>query len=242
MKVGLTVPQTQPDPRPVFDVVSRAEGAGIDGAFVFDHLWPFGQPGRPILSSYPLLGALVSATSEIHLGPLVARVGLVPDAVLVHTLASLARMAGPRFIAALGTGDKLSHQENEAFGVPPEAAGHRYDSLSRCADDLRNQGVTTWVGGTSKGVKQVAAEHADALNLWGVDGERVAADRADLSPRRVEVTWGGIVRAGTDVRGLLEEVAGATWFIASPTDDVDVDDLIGTLAAWKGQGTSEGLH
>jgi hypothetical protein len=153
-------------------------------------------------------------------------------------------MAGPRFIAALGTGDKLSHQENEAFGVPAEPPGHRYDSLSHCADDLRGQGVTTWVGGTSKGVKQVAAEHADALNLWGVDAERVAADRADLEPLGVDVTWGGVVRAGTDVPSLLEEVAaaGATWFIASPTDDVDLDGLIAALATWKAEGTPEALH
>ena len=52
------------------------------------------------------------------LGTLVARVGLVPDAVLVHSLVTLHRMTGGRFIAALGTGDSLNREENEAYGVP----------------------------------------------------------------------------------------------------------------------------
>lgn len=233
MRVGITLPQTQADPAPAFDVARRAEAAGIDGLFVFDHLWPFGRPGRAILSSYPLLGALVGATSSIHLGPLVARVGLLPDAVLVHSLASLGRMAGPRFIAGLGTGDKLSHGENDAFGVPAAPPGHRYDSLSRCADELRAAGVETWVGGTSKGVKQVASEHADALNLWGVDAPRVAEDVADLAGSGVAVTWGGVVRPDTDVPALLDELAaaGATWCVASPTDDVDLEVLLAQLGA-----------
>lgn len=237
MRVGITLPQTQADPGPALDLARRAEAAGIDGLFVFDHLWPFARPGRAILSCYPLLGALVGATSSIHVGPLVARVGLLPDAVLVHTLATLGRMAGPRFIAGLGTGDKLSHAENDAFGVPSAPPGHRYDSLSRCADDLRAAGVQTWVGGTSKGVKQVAAEHADALNLWGVDPSRVAEDVADLAGAGVAVTWGGVVRPDADVPVLLDQLAaaGATWCVASPTDDVDQELLVAQLSAAPGR-------
>ena len=48
-----------------------------------------GQPDRPALSSGPLLGAVAASTSTISVGTLVARVGLLPDDVLVAVLSSL---------------------------------------------------------------------------------------------------------------------------------------------------------
>ncbi|HET7720943.1 MAG TPA: LLM class flavin-dependent oxidoreductase, partial [Acidimicrobiales bacterium] len=107
MLVGVTLPQFRHDADAAITVARRAEAAGLDGVFVFDHLWPMGQRMRPALHSTTLLGALAVETDRVVLGTLVARVGLVPDAVLVHTLVTLHRMTAGRLIAALGTGDSL---------------------------------------------------------------------------------------------------------------------------------------
>jgi alkanesulfonate monooxygenase SsuD/methylene tetrahydromethanopterin reductase-like flavin-dependent oxidoreductase (luciferase family) len=72
MKVGVTLPQFRDESDTALDAARRAEELGIDGVFCFDHLWPMGQPGRPALSSGPLLGALAASTSTIALGTLAA--------------------------------------------------------------------------------------------------------------------------------------------------------------------------
>ena len=83
MKVGITLPSFRDEADSAIDAARQAESLGIDAVFCFDHLWPMGQPGRPALSSGPLLGALAASTSTIAVGTLVARIGLLPDDVLV---------------------------------------------------------------------------------------------------------------------------------------------------------------
>src|SRR5664279_6169461 len=113
MRVGITLPQFRDEADTALDAARRAEALGIDGVFCFDHLWPMGQPGRPALSSGPLLGALAAVTSTIHLGTLVARIGLVPDDVLVEVLCGVDSLSGGRLVAGIGTGDRLSREEND---------------------------------------------------------------------------------------------------------------------------------
>ena len=117
MRVGITLPLFNDDPELAVAVARRAEDAGLDGVFVFDHLWPLRQPHRPALHSTTVLAAVAAETSRIHVGTLVARVGLVPDAVLVHNLVTLAAIAGDRLIAGLGTGDSANKDENLAYGI-----------------------------------------------------------------------------------------------------------------------------
>src|ERR1700732_3737760 len=130
MKVATPLPQFRDEADSAIAAAGRAEELGLDGVFCFDHLWPMGQPGRPALSSGPLLGAGAASTSSIHIGSLVARVGLLPDDVLVELLASLNAISNGRLIAGLGTGDHLSRAENEAFGIPYEHAAERQIRLA----------------------------------------------------------------------------------------------------------------
>ena len=45
MRIGVTLPSFRDDASAV-DAARQAERLGLDGVFVFDHLWPIGQP-RP---------------------------------------------------------------------------------------------------------------------------------------------------------------------------------------------------
>jgi alkanesulfonate monooxygenase SsuD/methylene tetrahydromethanopterin reductase-like flavin-dependent oxidoreductase (luciferase family) len=203
VKVGLTLPTFTADGAAPVRAAREAEAAGLDGVFVFDHLWPIGSPGRPALSAVPVLGAVAQATSTVTVGPLVARVGLVDDDRLVDWTVTAATIAGPaRFVAALGVGDHLSAAENLAYGVAYPSAGDRLVALAAVLDRLSASGLTTWGGGRSAALRRVVAGHADALNIWGASTQELAAESADVRARAgerpVEITWGGQVLIGVD--------------------------------------------
>ena len=221
MRIGITLPQFEDQADRAIEAARRAESLGIDGVFCFDHLWPMGRPERPALSSAPLLGALAASTTTLTLGTLVARIGLVPDAVLVATLMSLADLSGGRLIAGLGTGDHLSRAENEAYGVPFGPADERRDRMAGVAATLRSRGVPVWIGGGMAKTMAVADQVGVAVNVWGADAARVAA----LAAGGREVTWGGPVgRQVPEVASRLGELAraGASWAVCAWPGSVEL--------------------
>jgi alkanesulfonate monooxygenase SsuD/methylene tetrahydromethanopterin reductase-like flavin-dependent oxidoreductase (luciferase family) len=221
MKVGVTLPQFADEADPALEAARRAEALGLDGVFCFDHLWPMGQPGRPALAAVPLLGALAAATTTIAIGSLVARVGLLPDEVLVSVLGSLSSLSGGRFIAGLGTGDHLSRAENEAYGIPFEPAAERRAHLSSVATASRDLGIPVWIGGGRPETVAVARHLSVAVNLWGAPLSQVAG----LVTSGLEVTWGGPVGETVGEATIrLGEVAaaGATWAVCAWPDSLEV--------------------
>jgi alkanesulfonate monooxygenase SsuD/methylene tetrahydromethanopterin reductase-like flavin-dependent oxidoreductase (luciferase family) len=261
MQIGTTLPQFREDPEVAIDAARRAEALGLDGVFVFDHLWPIGNPEGTVLHGLTLLGALAAETRRVQVGSLVARVGLLPDAVLVNTLVSVAHIAGrERTIAGIGAGDALSKPENLAFGVDYESVSARVAAVGRVCRLLGEQGITTWAGGRSPHIRQVAADDADALNIWGASPAEVVSEIEDLrgraGGREVATTWGGQVLIGrTDaevaakrerygerrhlVHGTVTEVArhfdamvetGVTFAVCAPLDVHDDPAAYETLA------------
>lgn len=219
MKVGITLPQFREDAEAAIEAAVLAEGAGLDGVFVFDHLWPIGRPDRPALHGPTLLGALAAETSKMAVGTLVARVGLVPDALLVHQLATVQRIAGSRLIAGLGIGDRLSRPENDAYRVPLRPASERRAAMAGVCRQLRALGVTVWVGGKAPATRAIGRTEAGVVNLWQACPEEVAGE---VALGVGEVTWGGQVdlsqESGTDLAAFLSSLAGAgaTWAVLAP--------------------------
>ena len=221
MKVGVTLPQFRDEADTALEAARRAEALGLDGVFVFDHLWPMGQPGRPALSSGPLLGALAASTSTIHLGTLVARIGLVPDDVLIDVACGVDAISGGRLIAGIGTGDKLSQEENEAYGLPFEPGTVRRERLAAVATTVAGFGIPVWVGGGRPETVALARAAGAAVNVWQVGADRVAP----LVAQGVEVTWGGPVGdSPAEATATLAAVAaaGATWAVCAWPESLEV--------------------
>ena len=238
MKVGITLPQFRHDAVTAISVARRAEAAGVDGVFVFDHLWPLGQPRRPALACLPLLGALAVETRGVVLGPLVARVGLVPDAVLVHGLSTLERLAPGRVVAAVGTGDRANRDENVAYGRPFAPPDERIAALRRVAGLLRAEGLPVWVGGRSPQILQVAAE-VGGWNAWGTDAVTFAAEASAVTAIGPDatLTWGGQVLVGGDeseAAGKLERHGDRAGMVKGTVDDLaaHLSALASAGAAW----------
>ena len=221
MKVGVTLPQFRDEADTALAAALEAEELGIDGVFCFDHLWPMGQPGRPALSPGPLLGALAATTSTIAIGTLVARIGLLPDDVLVDVLCGVQAISGGRLLAGIGTGDKLSRKENEAYGIPFEAAAVRRQRLATVATAVRAAGAPVWVGGGRPEMVALALATGAAVNVWQVDASPVVG----LASQGVEVTWGGPVGdTVAEATATLAAVAaaGASWAVCAWPESLEV--------------------
>jgi alkanesulfonate monooxygenase SsuD/methylene tetrahydromethanopterin reductase-like flavin-dependent oxidoreductase (luciferase family) len=221
VKIGVTLPQFTERAADTIDAAARAEGLGLDGVFCFDHLWPIGEPDGPALSIVPLLGALAGSTSTISIGTLVARVGLLPDSLLSEVLVTAWEISDGRFIAGLGTGDRLSRPENEAFGIPFESADERRARVRRVATVVQDRGIPVWVGGGEQKTIELARSLGATANLWEAAPETVAA----LVESGLEVTWGGpLGRDRNRAEAMLGAlaVAGATWAVCAWPESLEL--------------------
>lgn len=217
LKVGIVLPQFREGAEPALKVAMAAEANGLDGVFVYDHLWMPGHPGTPALSSFPLLGAVAVVTEKVHLGPLVARIGLVPDGVLVAEMSTLALIAPGRVVAGLGAGDSTGAAEQRAYGIPLLDRDARLNSLSRCARELAALGIPVWIGTRSARTAAMARSLGAAVNLWKASPAEVRTAAAEG-----EVTWAGpVLRDPKGACDLLEALqgAGASWAVLLRTDD-----------------------
>jgi len=218
----VTLPQFTGDVSVLLGAVKRAEDAGLDSVWVFDHMWPLGAKRRPLLEGWSLLAFLAAHTDAIGIGTLVTRSTMRHPVVLAKMAATVAHMAPGRLIIGVGSGDDASKVENVASGLPFYAGEARTDQLSETVQVLRsylhgepfhvsgeyvevaglppspNPGPAppVWVGGRSRAARSVAARHADGWNCWGASPERFATEartvRAEAGDRNVQLSWGGL--------------------------------------------------
>jgi len=213
VKIGLTLPSFVADPAEVLSVVRAAEDAGLDGVFVYDHLFRLASDGRrrPALESTALLGAVAAATDRLHVGVLVERAALRPPAITALTFATAHRVSGGRLIGAVGAGDEESARENEEFGVPFGSFADRIARLRATVRATRDQGFPVWVGGLHREVRALAAAEADGWNRWGGPVERFALQAAEVAAAAVRspftCSWGGLVVLAPDDAAASEKAA-----------------------------------
>ncbi|MHB8246356.1 MAG: LLM class flavin-dependent oxidoreductase [Acidimicrobiales bacterium] len=213
MKLGVTLPTFSADAQAVLEAACAAENAGLHGVFCFDHQWPLGQPGRPSLSAYPMLGAVAAATSRIRVGSLVARIGLLPAAVVISSIEGLHAILGHRLVAGLGTGDHKSRPEHDRYGLPYLGLLARLSDLEEVLARLHSSGIECWVGAGGERTNRLATGQGATLNFWGVSPEEVSQARDETGR---PVTWGGPTPTSAEEASLLLQalkMAGASWVI-----------------------------
>ncbi len=224
MRTGVILPTFRETPAEAFSLAEEAVEAGVDGLFCYDHLWPIGRPDRPALAPFPVLGALAGRLGVRHrpddgpyLGTMVARVGLVPNAVLVAEFTALAHLAPGRVVAGLGTGDALSAAENLAFGVPYPPAAERRAAMVEIAEELIGRGIQVWLASGPRGRSDAAQVAGAGLTLWDVEPELVSSFRAERDA--LDVIWAGPPPADLAVSLAALARAGASWaVVAWPVD------------------------
>ena len=241
--LGLTLPSFVEDPEVPLAVARAAEAAGLDGVFVYDHLFRVTGDGtrRPALEGVALLGATAATTTRIAVGALVFRAGLRPPASLAAAVATAARVAPGRVMTAIGAGDSESRVENESFGLGFGTMNERVEQLRSAVRATRDQGARIWVGGTAGAVRAVAASEADGWNAWGGPPEQFAARASEAQATAVrpvfECTWGGLFVLGEDDASAHEKAdrlgASAGTIVGGPeTVAQAIDTYARAGAAW----------
>ena len=229
--LGVTLPQFSERPGPAVEACLDARGLGFGGVFVFDHLWPLGQPSRPALEGWTLLAALAAEVGRrpedrdgsggFRVGTLVTRAGLRAPAMVARMAATVGQVAGAGAIVGVGRGDLANRAENLAYGLPFGDAAERSRVLEATVAALRGPlaGMPppeVWVGGTGPGALALSGRLADAWNGWartpeeladGLAAVRAEAERAGRDPATVAATWGGQVLVAPDRREAADRLA-----------------------------------
>jgi alkanesulfonate monooxygenase SsuD/methylene tetrahydromethanopterin reductase-like flavin-dependent oxidoreductase (luciferase family) len=223
--LGVTLPQFSERPGPAVEACLDARGLGFGGVFVFDHLWPLGQPSRPALEGWTLLAALAAEVGRrpggFRVGTLVTRAGLRAPAMVARMAATVGQVAGAGVIVGVGRGDLANRAENLAYGLAFGDAAERARVLEATVAALRGPLAGTpqpdvWVGGTGPEALALSGRLADAWNGWartpeelaaGLAAVRAEAERAGRDPATVAATWGGQVLVAPDRREAADRLA-----------------------------------
>ena len=130
MRFGLQL-WSQQTTWPAFrDAALRAEGAGWDSVWTWDHLLAiFGPWEQPIFEGWMTLAGWAGATSKIHLGLMVGANTFRNPGLTAKLATTLDNISGGR--AVLGIGGAWFEREHEAFGIPDWGSGfgERLDRL-----------------------------------------------------------------------------------------------------------------
>jgi alkanesulfonate monooxygenase SsuD/methylene tetrahydromethanopterin reductase-like flavin-dependent oxidoreductase (luciferase family) len=237
----LTLPQFTGDAPAMVEAARRAEGEGIDAVFAYDH---YPRAGRPeALHGLTMLGALAVATDRMLLGTLVARIGVVPDGVLVSAIRTACRLAEGRFVAGIGVGDNQSDLEDAALGITRPALDERFVRLEFVASTLHGEGIDVWVGGRSRRAATLAAALGVGRNLWEPTEQQLSEALGAREGRAV--TWGAQVDLTDDVGlGALSETLadlaarGVELAVVAPTKAGAPDAAARTMLAAAKAGVS----
>jgi len=239
-RLGLTLPSFVRDPDEVFAIVHAAEAAGLDGVFVYDHIFRVADDGthRPALEMTALLSAVAAESTRLHVGVLVTRASLRPAALTALTLETANRISGGRVVTGIGAGDSESERENEQFGLEFGSIEDRLAELRETVRATRDRGFPVWVGGLHRDLRALAAAEADGWNRWGGTVERFAEQAAEVRAAAVRTpftcSWGGLVVLGHDER---EAAAKAERLGARPEMVVGgVDAAADAFAAYAAAG------
>jgi len=103
LRYGVYLPAMGPlgDPVALVDLAVRAEAAGWDGVFLWDHVL---TAFAPIADTWTTLGAIASATQTILLGPMVTPLPRRRPWVVARQASTVSRLSGGRLVLGVGLG------------------------------------------------------------------------------------------------------------------------------------------
>ena len=232
VRFGLFLPPFGPfaDAAAVPEIAKRAEEAGWDGVFLWDHVLPEGGAYR-VADPWVLLGAAAAVSHTVLLGTLVTPLARRRPWVVARQAATLNRLSGGRAVLGVGLGVP---QDFEAFGESTDAKrraemvdegliiiervwsgepftfeGRHYRVSVPVATPPEERRVPIWVAnvGASPGSLRRAARHGGVFPLARGYQDVSPAALSDLVKRLAEL--GASVGGGFEV--VLRGNASAAW-------------------------------
>lgn len=232
------------------DAVRRAEDAGVDVVFTWDHFFPLsGDHTGKHFECWTILGAWAEQTSRVEIGALVTCNSYRNPDLLADMARTVDHISDGRLILGIGAGwfakdyDEFGYE----FGTPGTRIAALGEALPRikarwaASDPLPTREIPILIGGGGeRKTLRLVAQYADAWHSFGnVDtlrrksavldghGADVGRDTAALVERSIGVSR----RPEAVAEDLL--AAGATLFtIGSSGPDYDLS-LVEAWVAWR---------
>jgi alkanesulfonate monooxygenase SsuD/methylene tetrahydromethanopterin reductase-like flavin-dependent oxidoreductase (luciferase family) len=215
MRFGVSLPcfGVGVDANLVADWAARAERAGWDGFFLWDHLFAFAPGAVDVVDPWIALTAAACATTRIRLGTLVTPLPRRRPVVVARQTATLDRLSGGRLVLGVGIGagpfewdycgevadpglrgsmldEHLDLLNRLWSGEPVHHEGTHYRvagpqwSAVCYPPPLQQPRIPVWVGGTWPGSRPfVRAARWDGVVPMRMDGRWEVADTADVVAR-----------------------------------------------------------
>jgi F420-dependent oxidoreductase-like protein len=236
MRIGLDTAQHQLLWPELMERVQFAEGAGFDGAWVFDHFTPlYGDRNGPCLEGWTLLAGLAAVTSRIRLGVLVTGITYRHPSILASEAITVDHISKGRL--ELGMGAAWHQPEHQELGIPFPPIKERAERLEEGVQVMRllmtKDGVSfkgrhyqlehasyhprpvqkphppIWIGaGGEQLMLPIVARQADAWHAFG--SEESMARKSRLLDQLAE-------KAGRDPKSILRS---ASLSLSRPWDQV----------------------
>jgi probable F420-dependent oxidoreductase len=231
----------------VLDAARRAEEAGVDSVWTWDHFFPlYGDPDATHFEGWTLLTGIAMVTSRVRVGHLVVCNSYRNPELLADMARTLDHLAGGRFTLGIGSGwfERDYTEYGYEFGTAPSRLRDLASALPRIAARLAALNpapvgdLPLLIGGGGEKVTlRLVAEHADAWNGFGPP-EAFAHKSAVLDrwcaevgrdPAAIERT----VLIEAEDAGRLEEYveAGARHVIVGLKDPFDLGPALVLLEA-----------
>ena len=205
------------DPRVVGDLAARAEAAGWEGFFVWDHL-QYGDRVTEIADVWTCCAAVAMRTDKLLLGPMVTPLARRRPQVLARQASSLAVLSGGRFVLGLGLGDDWVG-EFSAYGDEPDpkVRGRMLDEGLDVLTGLLS-GDRVDHDGTHYAARDTRFRPSPAVPVW------LAGRFGNRAPLRRAARHDGFFVIGLERPDDLDEVtAGLADHAPAPGFDVVVD-------------------
>ncbi len=128
------------------DMALRAEAAGLDSIWLYDHFLyrNEGQPTIGIWECWTMLAALADATQRVELGTLVVCNSFRNPALLAKMAITVDEISHGRLILGVGAG--WNKPEYEAFGLPFDHRVERFDEALQIIKPLLREGHVDFEG------------------------------------------------------------------------------------------------
>jgi alkanesulfonate monooxygenase SsuD/methylene tetrahydromethanopterin reductase-like flavin-dependent oxidoreductase (luciferase family) len=239
------------DPRVVGDLAARAEDAGWEGFFLWDHL-QYGDRVTAVADVWTCCAAVAMRTSTMLLGPMVTPLARRRPQVVARQAASLAVLSSGRFVLGLGLGDDWV-REFSAFGdeASPRARGGMlddglavltgllsggpvsHDGPHYCADDVRflpAPRVPIWLAGRYP--NPAPLRRATAYDGFFVIGLGEPADVAAVAARLPADDFDLVIDLRTEQDHSPWLDSGASWVLTRIGPyDLDLAEVERTIDA-----------
>ncbi|MFI2485950.1 LLM class F420-dependent oxidoreductase [Promicromonospora kroppenstedtii] len=234
IRIGVQLQPQHADYSQLRDAVLRAEDAGVDILFNWDHFFPLsGDPDGKHFECWTMLGAWAEQTERVEIGALVSGIGYRNPDLLADMARTVDHISGGRLILGLGAG--WFEKDYDQFGYEFGTAGSRIASLADAVPRIKarlaagNPAPTREIpiligGGGVRKTLRIVAEHADIWHAFGdvptltgksaildEHGAAVGRDTANLVERSVQA------QGSPEETGEALVAAGATLFTVGVT-------------------------